>query len=448
MKKILFIACSLSMLNLTAQISGSGTTNYIPKFTGTTAIGNGIISQGNGGTNSNLVGIGTTSPRATIDIVKQCGSNNLAGLLMEYNVLSPNCASGQTYGSDYVVIRQFNSWTSAYLHFFYINSTGKVAVGSTTATTQLDVQAISSNDPFQVKNNGGTTLFKVLASGNTGIGTATPAGPLDIRNSSGSILMQLNSTGNVSIGNISPTYRLDVNCQQTGAAQPPLRLVNYAGNTNMIVNNSDRVGINVTNPDTYGGSLVVGAISTGANALDLVSTATSGWCNQLRFDNASGARYLITDDRTNNYLLIKTGYGGGATAKLRVEGNQDLIGDLAVTGTASFASTAYFGGHYPTGSYSGYTVGVYGDFIAKKVVVETGSWSDKVFADDYNLTSIADLEHYIKANNHLPEIPTECEVLEKGVDVGEMNKLLLQKVEELTLYVIAQQKQIDNLGKK
>jgi hypothetical protein len=48
----------------------------------------------------------------------------------------------------------------------------------------------------------------------------------------------------------------------------------------------------------------------------------------------------------------------------------------------------------------------------------------------------------------MPEIPSECEVLDKGVDVAEMNKLLLQKVEELTLYLIAQQKQIDALTQK
>jgi len=57
--------------------------------------------------------------------------------------------------------------------------------------------------------------------------------------------------------------------------------------------------------------------------------------------------------------------------------------------------------------------------------------------------------HYrSKTNKHLPEIPSEREVQESGVSLGEMNKLLLQKVEELTLYVMKQQKQIDELIKK
>jgi hypothetical protein len=55
------------------------------------------------------------------------------------------------------------------------------------------------------------------------------------------------------------------------------------------------------------------------------------------------------------------------------------------------------------------------------------------------------VEQFIKANNHLPEIPTEAEVKQNGVGLGEMNAKLLQKIEELTLYMIEQQKQINEL---
>lgn len=58
------------------------------------------------------------------------------------------------------------------------------------------------------------------------------------------------------------------------------------------------------------------------------------------------------------------------------------------------------------------------------------------------------LENYLATNKHLPAIPSETEVIEKGINLGEMNKLLLQKVEELTLYLIKQQKEIDNLNAK
>ncbi len=57
------------------------------------------------------------------------------------------------------------------------------------------------------------------------------------------------------------------------------------------------------------------------------------------------------------------------------------------------------------------------------------------------------LERYVKENRHLPDVPTETEVKQGGVDLGQMNALLLQKVEELTLYIIDLQKQIDELKK-
>ncbi len=55
--------------------------------------------------------------------------------------------------------------------------------------------------------------------------------------------------------------------------------------------------------------------------------------------------------------------------------------------------------------------------------------------------------NFIATHKHLPELPSECEVLEQGLDVAEMNKLLLQKVEELTLYMVDLQKQITELKK-
>ncbi|MCF8297469.1 MAG: hypothetical protein K9J13_08015 [Saprospiraceae bacterium] len=74
-----------------------------------------------------------------------------------------------------------------------------------------------------------------------------------------------------------------------------------------------------------------------------------------------------------------------------------------------------------------------------------GSWQDKVFDDSYNLISIKELEEFIKANKHLPNVPTAEEVIENGVNVGEINEILLQKIEELTLYLIEQKKINDRL---
>ncbi|GAB4049518.1 hypothetical protein [Spirosoma litoris] len=67
-------------------------------------------------------------------------------------------------------------------------------------------------------------------------------------------------------------------------------------------------------------------------------------------------------------------------------------------------------------------------------------WSDKVFMPGYRLTPLTDVEKYIDANQHLPGTPSAEQVAKEGVDLVKMNATLLEKVEELTLYLIEQQK--------
>lgn len=93
---------------------------------------------------------------------------------------------------------------------------------------------------------------------------------------------------------------------------------------------------------------------------------------------------------------------------------------------------------------------VNGEILAKSVRVNTGStyWPDYVFGDDYNLMSLKELEQYVNTHKHLPNVPSVEEVEEKGdVNLGTMNAILLEKVEELTRYVIDLQNQIDDLKK-
>ncbi|OFY91993.1 MAG: hypothetical protein A2236_12070 [Bacteroidetes bacterium RIFOXYA2_FULL_33_7] len=82
---------------------------------------------------------------------------------------------------------------------------------------------------------------------------------------------------------------------------------------------------------------------------------------------------------------------------------------------------------------------------AKVIFVKTDVWSDFVFESDYKLMSLRELENFINENNHLPNVPSENEVTENGFSLGDMDALLLQKIEELTLYIIEQQKLIDKM---
>jgi hypothetical protein len=77
-----------------------------------------------------------------------------------------------------------------------------------------------------------------------------------------------------------------------------------------------------------------------------------------------------------------------------------------------------------------------------------GTWYDYIFAENYKLMTLPELENYILLNKHLPDIPSADEVKENGIKLAEMNTLLLKKIEELTLYVIELEKQNKEFQKK
>jgi hypothetical protein len=91
---------------------------------------------------------------------------------------------------------------------------------------------------------------------------------------------------------------------------------------------------------------------------------------------------------------------------------------------------------------------VRGKIRAQEVKVEMANWSDFVFAKDYALPTLQETEKHIKEKGHLPGIPSAAEVEKNGIELGDMNKKLLQKIEELTLYLIEQKKQIETLNTK
>ena len=98
--------------------------------------------------------------------------------------------------------------------------------------------------------------------------------------------------------------------------------------------------------------------------------------------------------------------------------------------------------------------GMYGsDFVVEGKIRSTevkveAEWWDEVFEEDYDLMTIDALEQFIKTQKHLPDLPTEVEVVENGVEIGNTVSLLVKKVEELTLYIIEQNNRIKVLEEK
>lgn len=90
---------------------------------------------------------------------------------------------------------------------------------------------------------------------------------------------------------------------------------------------------------------------------------------------------------------------------------------------------------------AGYKLSVDGKIMAEEVTVQLSqTWPDYVFAPEYDLMSLSETEAFINENSHLPGLPSAAEVAAEGFDLAEMNRLLLEKIEELTLHTIEQQK--------
>jgi hypothetical protein len=98
-----------------------------------------------------------------------------------------------------------------------------------------------------------------------------------------------------------------------------------------------------------------------------------------------------------------------------------------------------------TETMGSHMLAVNGSIGAREIVVELSTWADYVFNPDYKLMPLSELEEFIAQNKHLPEIPGEETITENGLSLGEMQKLQMKKIEELTLYVIELKKENEAL---
>ncbi len=97
---------------------------------------------------------------------------------------------------------------------------------------------------------------------------------------------------------------------------------------------------------------------------------------------------------------------------------------------------------------SAYKLAIAGTMAARKVKVTQETWADYVFRAGYKLPTIDETEAFINANRHHSRAFLRKEVVKEGIDVGEMNKLLLQKIEEQMLYIIEMNKEVKELKKE
>jgi hypothetical protein len=96
-----------------------------------------------------------------------------------------------------------------------------------------------------------------------------------------------------------------------------------------------------------------------------------------------------------------------------------------------------------------YRLAVNGDAMFTRIKVKQyATWPDYVFHRHYQLPSLENVEDFIKKNHHLPAVPSTEEIQKTGLDLGDNQVMLLQKIEELTLYIIDINKQMIDISKK
>lgn len=194
-----------------------------------------------------------------------------------------------------------------------------------------------------------------------------------------------------------------------------------------------RVGVGTVNP---GARLTVEGSETTSPSLlirnlSYDSRVAAGTVSmQFAFANHTGPiieAYKIKNNVTGLKLYTEYGY------------NTPQLG-MVINGTINGPSVG-IGTNTPDINYS---LSVNGSIRSKEVKVET-AWSDYVFEKGYELKTLQEVEDYISKNQHLPEVPSAAEVEENGIKLGETNALLLKKIEELTLYLIQKDKEVQQL---
>ncbi len=279
-------------------------------------------------------------------------------------------------------------------HRFVLDQNGKIGVNISNPSEELEIHVADAFGEILIsseRNNNGENLGRIGFKGLSNTGSAI-------------------KYAGVKGGILDNT---------TGSSKGTLFFETYDGGfgSRMTIAGSD-IGIGTTSPleklHIENGALQFYNLGSGEDNVDIIKIA----------ENTTSDEFSLVG--------MFNGFGeSGNSLKWRSSWKDDLFvlrGDGKIgIGTSDFTAN--------------HKLRVEGSIGAREIKVEASGWSDFVFEKEYELRTLEEVEDYISENKHLPDVPSEKEVTENGINLGDMNTKLLQKIEELTLYLIEQNKQ-------
>jgi hypothetical protein len=357
------------------------------------------------------VGIGISTPSQTLDVEGTMRVSSLASPTQKMIVTTPdgtlttmNIPAGDNLGNHIMTqnLTTAGHWINSDSdpnQGIYIDGGGRVGIGTGTPITTLEVAGTIkattfSGDGSLLTNITGDNLGNHIATQNINLNGKYLSGDGDAEG------IYISNQGKIGIGTYAPAAQIEV----------------YGGVNNVVGRfKSVYSSLNIGHAISDDGLGVWGSTYIGFN---LRRDADNQW--KTEWDGASNGAAMIYGTSGGDLIFTCVSHNAG------IQGIQQL-NNLQIKDNAKMILRSD------------------GLLKVNEVVVKTNIWSDYVFKDDYPLAELAEVEEFINKNRHLPDVPSEAEVLEVGINLGEMDAILLRKIEELTLHIIKQQKEIDAL---
>jgi len=256
---------------------------------------------------------------------------------------------------------------------------------------------------------------------------------------------RIQSTGNVGIGTTAPSVPLQVNGD--------VILGRSNGGNNHLRISSDNNGVYLTSddPGTNQKSLFLRASPTNSNGRDRhiflqAGRSNGNWITRMAVMGGGNVGIGTTNPSHRLQVAGSSKWTGNSSSYTEIHSNSagQFLRQFANDGKTESWIIRGFATSGVQAIFNSGGINVNGTVKAKEINITVTSWPDYVFRPEYSLMPLGELENYIRKNGHLPDIPSEAEVIERGILLGELNASLLKKIEELTLYTISQEEKLLN----